>query len=204
MLLDAITQRVLLLVEGPDDHAIVCYLLASIHPDWSQFIDVQHKGGASGLVRAARAIRLVSGFDKVQKLAVLVDADESPEKTDQAWAEERRLFLADFPDRQMQYLVLPSSIAKGALETIFLQSLKSDSTRFQCVSSFMTCLSGHTPHTTQAQKDKLALISYINASVKTPYSRVGKALEQGARNLFDFTDPAFQPLVVFLESLFDV
>lgn len=204
MLLDSITARVLLLVEGPDDHAIVCYLLNGINPGWKQSIDVQHKGGASGLAQAARAIRLVTGFDQVRKLAVLVDADEAPEKTDQNWAEEKRLFLIDCPDRQMHYLVLPSSAAKGALESVFLQSLEPENINFQCVANFMACLSGHTRHTTQAQKDKLALISYINSSVKTPYSRVGIALGQGAKKLFDFTHPAFQPLVVFLESLFDV
>lgn len=202
MLLDAITKKVLLLVEGPDDHAIVCYLLNGINPDWKLSIDVQHNGGASGLPKAARAIRLVSGFDQVRKLAVLVDADESPEKTDQIWAEEKRLFLIDCPDRQMDYLVLPSSTAKGALETVFLHSLERENIKFQCVANFMECLSGHTRHTTQAQKDKLALISYINASVKTPYSRVGVALGQGAKDLFDFKNPAFEPLVNFLKSLF--
>lgn len=202
--LDSITKRVLLLVEGPDDHAIVCYLLNGINPDWKQSIDVQHNGGASGLPKAARAIRLVSGFDQVRQLAVLVDADESPAKTDQVWSEEKRLFLIEYPDRKMDYLVLPSSAAKGALETVFLQSLGQENINFQCVANFMACLSGHTRHTTQAQKDKLALISYINSCVKTPYSRVGVALGQGAKKLFDFTHPAFQPLVVFLESLFDV
>lgn len=202
MLLDAITKKSLLLVEGPDDYGIVCHLLNEINPDWKQLIDVQHSEGASNLPKAAQAIQLVSGFDQVHQLAVLVDSDESPEKTDQIWSKQKTLFESNFPSKKFYYLVLPSSITQGALETIFLQSLETDNKKFQCVINFMTCLSGQTPHTTQAQKDKLALISYINASVKTPYSRVGMALQQKAKNLFDFTHPAFKPLVDFLESLF--
>lgn len=198
----AINKKVWLLVEGKDDYAIVCYLLNGINPDWKLSIEVRHNDGASGLPKAVRAIRDASGFDQVCKLVVLVDADELPEKTDQVWAEEKRLFLIDCPDRKMDYLVLPSAIAKGALETVFLQSLGAENIKFRCVANFMECLSGNTRHTTQAQKDKLALISYINSCVKTPYSRVGVALGQGAKDLFDFKHPAFQPLVNFLESLF--
>lgn len=82
-----------------------------------------------------------------------------------------------------------------------MQSLAEEDGKFQCVKQLMVCLSGNTRHTTQSQKDKLALITYINASVKTPYARVGVALNQKARDLFDFKHAAFIPLVGFLESL---
>lgn len=202
MLLDSITKKTLLLVEGPDDHAIVCHLLNGVNSDWKRSIDVQHNGGASNLPKAVRAICLVSGFDQVRQLALLVDADEFPEKTNKIWSEEKRLFEENFPEKSFKYLILPSPTTQGALETIFLQSLEPENIKFKCVNCFMECLSGHTNHTTQSQKDKLALISYINASVKTPYSRVGMALQQKAKSLFDFTHPTFQPLVHFLESLF--
>ena len=202
MLLDAITKKSLLLVEGPDDHAIVCHLLKEINPNWMQQLDVQCSDGASNLPQAIRAIQFVSGFDQVHQLAVLVDADQSPEKTAQIWSKEKFLFESKFSTKKFNYFILPSLTAKGALETVFLQSLDLKNTKIQCVTCFMECLSGQTPHTTQAQKDKLALISYINASVKTPYSRVGLALQQKAKDLFDFNHPAFQPLIHFLESLF--
>jgi hypothetical protein len=202
MSLDPITADVVLLVEGKDDRQIVCHLLDGINPDWKQCVDVQAKGGVNGLEPAVRAIAVVSGFDRVKKVAVLVDADERPEKTDETWAEEKRLFLAAHPDREMHYLVLPSSTDKGALETVFLRSLELENTNAQCVVKFMSCISGNTLHTTQAQKDKLELITYINTHVKTPFSRVGFAMANDAKNLFDFNHPAFQPLVVFLKSLF--
>lgn len=201
MVLDKITAEVVLLVEGADDQQIVAALLDQLKPGWKSLIDIQAKAQNGGLVQGARALAVVSGFDRVKTVAVLVDADETPEKTNARWAAETQSFLQKHPALQMRYLVLPSADLKGALETVFLQSLSVENEKFQCVKQLMVCLSGITRHTTQSQKDKLALITYINACVKTPYARVGKALEQAARGLFDFKHPAFIPLVVFLESL---
>lgn len=82
MVLDKITAEVVLLVEGADDQQIVAALLDQLKPDWKSLIDIQAKAQYGGLVQGARALAVVSGFDRVKTVAVLVDADETPEKTD--------------------------------------------------------------------------------------------------------------------------
>ena len=202
MPLDKITADSVLLVEGQDEIDICTLLLNEIKPDWTALLDIQATGGKPGLLPGARAISVVSGFDRLKKLAVIVDADEESDKTYALWASEKMVFSNKNSPKEFHFLVLPGLKQAGALETVFLQSLPLDNTSFQCVEKFMGCISGHTPHSTQAQKDKLALITYINTRVMAPYSRVGFAMTKDAKNLFDFKNPAFKPLVDFLESLF--
>ena len=201
MALDKIDADVVLLVEGSDDVAVVELLLNAIKPDWKRLVDVQALADGGGLSAGVAALATVSGFDRVKKVGVLVDADESPKQIDDQWAKRADEFSANDLGRQLSYCVLPSNSLKGALESLFLQSLTPGDRHFACVQALTICLDGQTPHTTQAQKDKLALTTYINSRVKSPYSRIGVALKQDARDLFDFKHPAFKPLVEFLENL---
>lgn len=202
MMLDKIEADVLLLVEGKDEKDIFSLLLDQIKPGWSAQIDIQSVDGKAGLLPGAQAIPVVSGFDRLKKLAVMVDADNDPDRTDTLWAIEKKRFTENHSPKEFHYLVLPGVQHKGALESVFLQSLDESDLHFKCVTDLMACLSGHAGAQTQAQKDKFALITYINTQVKTPYSRVGFAMTKDAKTLFDFKRPAFQRLVDFLKSLF--
>ena len=202
MPLDKITADSVLLVEGKDEIEICTLLLNAIKPGWKAWLDIQPMGGKAGLVLGARAIAVVSGFDRLKKLAVIVDADDDPLETTTVWASEKNDFDDKHLPKEFHYLVLPASEQKGALEAVFLQSIPLDNASFQCVKNFMGCISDHTLHTTQAQKDKLALMTYTNTHTRTPSGSVGFAMTKDAKDLFDFKNPAFKPLVDFLESLF--
>ena len=201
---DKISAEVVLLVEGPDDQTVVSLLLSSIATHWRPLIDVQAVADGGGLEAGLGALATVSGFDRVKKVAVLVDADQSPEEAHQRWARHKTEFAVNHAGKQLSFCVLPSHTVKGALESLFLQSLNINDPGFTCVQALVACLGDHSIHTTQAQKDKLALTTYINSRVKNPYSRIGVALKQDARALFDFKHPAFKPLVEFLEDLIHV
>ena len=201
---DKISAEVVLLVEGPDDQTVVGLLLDSIAPDWRLRVDVQAVADGGGLHAGLGALATVSGFDRIKKVAVLVDADQSPEDVHQRWTLRKTEFSMNNAGRQLSFCVLPSNTVKGALESLFLQSLDANDPSFACVQTLVACLADHSIHTTQAQKDKLALTTYINSRVKNPYSRIGIALKQDARALFDFKHPAFKPLVEFLEDLIHV
>ena len=202
MPLDKITADSVLLVEGKDEIEICTLLLDAIKPGWTAWLDIQSTGGKPGLMPRARAISVVSSFDRLKKLAIIVDADDDPVETNALWASEKNDFDDKHSPKEFHYLVLPGLTQTGALEAVFLQSIPLDNASLLCVKKFMDCISGHTLHTTQAQKDKLALMTYTNTHTRTPSGSVGFAMTKDAKNLFDFKNPAFKPLVDFLESLF--
>lgn len=200
--LDKIDAPVVLLVEGADDEDVVNLLLDEIQPDWRQQIDVQLVSNQGGHLARLNALATVSGFlNRVKKVAILEDSDETPEKKQALWVDESQAFTQRYPGIELVFCLLPSPSKKGALESLFLQSIKPASPNFACVQTFADCVERHTPHTTQAQRDKLALISYVNSHVSGPYSRIGVAIEQDAKTLFDLKHAAFKPLVEFSESL---
>jgi hypothetical protein len=204
--MDSITAPVLLLVEGKDEKDICEILLESIDPNFEQRIDLQHANGGSDLLTSATAIEVLSGFSQLKSIAILVDAEDSPLETSKKWSSFRDDFLRRYPTRQCQILVLPSSQEKGSLETVFLKSLdQATNVIAGCAMGFVSCVGEHGSLSTQARKDKLALVSYINAQTKNPYSRVGLAVKQdSSKKLFDFSHSSFKPLNDFLKILLNV
>lgn len=203
--LDKIDAPVVLLVEGADDEDVVHLLLDEIQPDWRQQIDVQLVSNQGGHLARLNALATVSGFlNRVKKVAILEDSDETPEEKQALWTSESESFAQRYPGIELVFCLIPSPREKGALEGLFLQSVESDSPNLVCVQAFAECVARHTPHTTKAQREKLALMTYVNSRVKHPYHRIGFALQKDAKGFFDFKHPAFKPLVDFLESLVHV
>ena len=202
---NTIDADVVLLVEGSDDIFVAGLLLDNISPTWRTKVDVQEVAQMGGYSQRLIALATLPNFkNRVTKVAVLVDSDNRPAEKAVLWAEEKMRFEQVNPTVQLVCLIVPSPTTNGALESVFLQSLQPDNASIACVLALNDCLAGHTRHSTQAQKDKFALMTYINSRVKNPYSRIGYALTQDARDLFDFKHPAFKPLVEFLESLIHV
>jgi hypothetical protein len=200
--MDSITAKTLLLVEGKDDLSIASLLLQKMDADYATKIDIQSKDGGRDLLKAAKAIATVSGFDRLISFAVLVDAEEDAAKTQTTWTAFQAQFHVDHPSVAFEFLVLPSSHEAGALDSVFLRSLDiAENNVARCAIDFSNCVNGQGKITTVARKDKLALMSYINAHSTNPYSRVAKALEQQASGLFDFNHVGFKPLTEFLSKL---
>jgi hypothetical protein len=200
--MDAINAPVLLLVEGRDEKEICEILLHKIDPLFAQKIDVQHADGGASLLASANTVDVLSGFSQLKTMAIVVDAEESPNKTNSTWTQFKNTFQKNYPICGCEILVLPSAEESGALETLFLKSLDTEKNSIaRCAIDFVACVGELGAQSTQARKDKLALVSYINAHTKNPYSRVGVAIQQDASKLFDFDHPSFQPLTEFLKAV---
>ena len=200
--MDAITAPTLLLVEGADEKAVATLLLKALNPDFERSIDIQHGDGNDDVFKLAGAIDIVDGFRQLKVFALIVDAEENPASTLKKCETIQASFNSQFPALNFQFLIQPSATQKGAIDSVFLQSLDTaTNTTARCAIDFSACAYGNKGNTTQAKKDKLALVSYINANTKNPYSRIGVALSQDARNLFDLNHVAFSPLKSFLSGL---
>lgn len=200
--MNPITAANVLLVEGKDEKFLAELLLQMHDASFAEKVDIQNEGGGSKLLASAQAIDVVSGFNQLKRLAILVDAEEDRDATDAIWTKFRTDFLNQYPSRECDYLILPTNQSSGALESVFLQTLDTNTNPIaKCTTDFMTCVAGHDKQSTQAQKDKLALMTYINAEVKTPHSSLSVALLQRAKHLFDFKHEAFKPLTEFLQKL---
>ena len=200
--MDAISTPCVLLVEGKDEKAICELLLKNFDADFAKKIEIRNAEGGSDLRAAAEGVDVVSGFAKLERLVVLVDAEEKPEQTFEYWQMFQQQFESMHPTKKFDFLVLPSNTEKGSLDTVFLRSLDvtKDSVA-QCALDFVDCVGTNGALSTQARRDKVALVSYINANSKNPYSRLGVALAQTGRNLFDFEHDSFLSLVQLLKRL---
>lgn len=203
-----INAPTVLLVEGDDENDILSLMLSNMKSEWGKDVDIRVADGRANLVTRLHALAVISGFADVKKIAVCVDADDDPQATNQEWLEIQQSFKVTHktthPDIEFDFLVLPDPAQSGALENVFLNSIKHDDPSLGCVKSLMACVFDHAAHSTQAQKDKFALITYVNTHVTKPYHRIGTAVRNDAYDLFDFEHRAFESLRAFLRNLLNV
>lgn len=200
--MERITRPTLLLVEGEDEKTICELLLKKIDSDFASKLHVISATGGDDLLSKAQALDVIPGFQMLNNLAILCDAEENPQKTTKQWADFKSAFEAQFPNKKCYFLVLPSEQQAGAIDSVFINSLDTATNPIAaCALAFAACVGAQGAQTTQARRDKLALTSYINANTKNPYSRVGVAVSQGAKGLFNFDDDCFASLTNFLKTL---
>lgn len=200
--MELLRKHTLLLVEGKDEKQICELLLFKINPEYINTIDVQSTDGGDDLLAEAQAIDIQSGFKTLKTLAIVCDAEETPQDTVQRWANFKAQFEVQHPSKECLYLVLPTEHQTGAIDSVFINSLDVKTNQLAaCALNFAACVGAQGAQTTQARRDKLALTSYINAHTKNPYSRVGMAISQDAKTLFDFEHSSFATLRVFLSNL---
>jgi hypothetical protein len=200
--MDKLSSPVLLLVEGEDEKIICELLLRRIAPNFSLNLDLKAASGGSDLLSKAQALDVLPGFQNLTQLAIICDAEEIPQKTAKQWSAFKATFETQYPNKKCNILILPSEEQAGAIDSVFLNSLDpANNPVAACALDFAACVGAQGSQTTQARRDKLALTSYINAHTKNPYSRVGFAVTQGAKDLFDFDHPSFAPLTNFLKKL---
>jgi hypothetical protein len=200
--MNQLRTHTLLLVEGKDEKHICELFLSKMQPDFAQFIDVQSADGGDDVWAQANALNIQSGFKAIRILAIICDAEETPQSTATRWTLFKTNFEAQYLGKTCDFLILPSEEQAGAIDSVFLNSLdRASNPLAACALDFAACVGVQGSQTTQARRDKLALTSYINANTKNPYSRVGVAVKQGAKDLFEFDHPSFAPLTIFLQKL---
>ena len=169
-------------------------------------IQVNQYKGRGNLRSFLKALPLLDGFENINSLAVVADAN-----SDRNGAEQRirdALSAADLPSprRPLQalpqgslrvcYLVVPHEAESGMIEDVCLDSVESDPAT-DCVDRYFECLKQANRVPKEVRMAKARLHAFL-ASREEPHLRLGEAADNG---IWDFEADVFHPLKTLLELL---
>lgn len=192
-----ITEPSLLLVEGRDDELFFRHFAQSngVHN-----IEIRGYGGREKLPAALRALASISGFERLERLGVIRDADHSAQSALQSVSSalvNAGLGLPTAADKRpyTSILTMPPNQESGCLETLIWQAIMESNPRLAaCVSEFVGCMQ----LTNQGTRiDKARLHAFI-ASQGDPSLKLGEATRAGYWSL---DHHVFDPVRVFLRQL---
>lgn len=204
----------LLIVEGPDDAYF--FEAACRHLSISNTIEIRCSHSQT---RQANLLKAVVGIGThLRTFAVVRDADADATAAFHSVVSAMRaaglpqprragqLSTDDSQGRATAVLILPES-GSGALETVCLQSLASHPL-VPCIETFLQCSQAADPSPKPAAlapalPDKMRILALLAVGTHTP-----KRLEPGRRfgeasqaNIWDWTHPAFEPVLTFLSAI---
>lgn len=202
----SLNRPFLLLCEGQDE---VKFFEAWIQEFHRTDIQVLSYDGKTKLGEALREVAKVSGFDKLKRIVITRDADESAE----AAKASMRGAVEGSPLAQLNpaLFVLPDNESPGSLETLWLNSLKGQPFE-SCIDQFFECIQGKgwEPSAAWSKNDKAKAQLWI-ATKEVPNERFGIAAWHGRRETekewmkdrwVDFNHEAFAKLKSFLVETF--
>jgi hypothetical protein len=198
----AIEQKRLLLVEGPDDRRFLEALLADLNlPDP---IEIRPYYGLGNLERYLKTLPATAGFVQVESLGVVRDADENAHDAFEFVRNKLRSAKLSVPDQVMSAVggnpnvsifIWPDGKSPGTLETLCLTSVRDDKATM-CVEEYFDCLKNQMD-TLPKTIHKAKLHTFL-ASREKPGLRIGEAAE---KSYWDWIHPAFDPIKQFLRAL---
>jgi hypothetical protein len=200
----ALTEPVLLIGEGSGEKEFFTDLLTEMG---ITCVQVEDYAGKNKLAAYLKGLQIRTGFDQLQRLVITRDADN--DAAGAAASIQSAITAAGLPAAlTVRSMVLPGDDKQGALESLWLESLKGAPYE-ECVERFFECLreKGWEPSQFFAKKDKA--LTQVWLATKNP-SNVAfhRASAYGRRSKYpgdkwvDFDHPAFTPLKAFLrESL---
>ncbi|GAB4414757.1 MAG: hypothetical protein Kow00106_09970 [Anaerolineae bacterium] len=202
MLPEAIVERKIIVVEGPDDRRFLGALLRHLALEAGfQIIEAHGKDRLGSLVRT---LPLASGFVQVETLAIFRDADDDPRAAFQSLRNSLHLAGLNMPVRpalvvrgkpSVGIFIWPDCKAAGTLETLCLTAISGEPV-MDCVREYVHCVQ-KTHSTPPTSGDKARLHAFL-ASCNRPGLRLGEAAEAG---YFPWNSPIFDPLKQFLCAL---
>ena len=191
----------LLLVEGADEARFMEPLCNHLQLANIQIIPY---GGKNRLGGFLRALTRMHGFETVERLAVVRDADENAGSAFQSV--QSALESADLPvpaqvesfedgKPQVSVLIMPPGSQDGCLESLLWEMITSkDAGMAQCIGEFIDCTS--TSHM-ENSLDKARIYAYLSVQ-RRPGLRIGEAAEAGQ---WDFNHNLLNPLNIFVRGL---
>ncbi|MEI6499420.1 MAG: DUF3226 domain-containing protein [Armatimonadota bacterium] len=195
-----------LLVEGKDEFYLLLQLLEEpVFAD--QVIDVQMYDGTGGLAKTLKTLRhsAPTGFRAhVTTLAVWRDADQDSMGSLQQVRDALQSASFAVPDRSGQFVdgpprigvfILPDGRNAGALENVCLASVGKPEV-LSCVDGYLACLQA-TGTELHPNLGKSKLHTFL-ASREEPGLKIGEAAKA---RYWNFTHPAWQPLIDFLKAM---
>jgi hypothetical protein len=190
-----------LIGEGRDEenffNALVAYLgLPDIH--------VEQYGGKDNLKNYLREFGVRPGHQNVVALAVTRDADDTVAQVFQSISTLLANNALPSPGSPGQFAVgpprigvfiLPDNRRAGVLEDLCLDAVLADGA-IACVDEFFQCVAKNTSR--QPEPMAKARVHAWLASQNEPDLRLGEA---ALKDLWPWTDAAFQPIIQFLQAL---
>lgn len=201
--IDTIKQ---LIVEGPDDRIVFDAMLNDL--SISQ-VQVQEYKGKDKLGPFLKAFAKVSGFSNVVSLGIVRDADVDGAAAFQSVCDLLRNAGLHAPSAatamdisnslSVGVLIMPPNQSSGALETVLHESVQTDSI-VHCADEFINCVDKESSQTLR-HRDKGWVQAYVAGQGMQLADFVRLPGEGAHKGLWDFTSPAFTPVVQFLRGL---
>jgi len=141
----------------------------------------------------------------ISKIGILIDADQNFQESEE---EVKRTILSSTIEMtKINYFLTPNNKNLGNLETLLLSSLdKTDIPQLQCFEAYKRCLTESIPDIEKRAIDKHEVEAYIKFS-KKPRNRNQAQFSfvdnVGDTGLWDLSKKEFQPLIKFVESIFN-
>jgi hypothetical protein len=188
-------------VEGREEELLLLALLEHLN---IIEIEVNSFGGKNNFRRFLRTFVNTPGFDEVQSLGVVRDADDSPETAFQSVRDSLDSLTLPVPSEMLlpangspmvNVFIMPDNSNPGALEDLCLTALKEEPA-MGCVSGFMECVQRSVPRA-PTNVSKARMHAFL-ASREDPELRLGEAARRG---YLPWDDAAFDQLIGFLRSL---
>lgn len=198
----SIKEAGLVLVEGKDDQKFLHRL--SDHMEL-RGLQILSYGGKDTLRDYLRTIRRLPGYESVQHLAIVRDADDNAEN---AFRSVRSALVdAELPDPprpdemaslprvglKVSVMIIPPGFQRGCLETLLWQIIKTASSA-NCISEYIDCAEIPARGT---RRDRAKVHAYIAAQHK-PGLKIGEASRAG---YFDLDHAALRPVKTFLSRV---
>ncbi|MCR4315420.1 MAG: DUF4435 domain-containing protein [Planctomycetes bacterium] len=197
----SILRKRLLIVEGKDEEELFSAILGKN----LESVQVMPIGGKTKLSENLKSLCNQRGFETVEKIAVIRDADEDPDAALVSVHGSLRKCGLTAPSRELIFegnnpsvaiTVLPGNKKKGRLENIVKESLL-ESDEAACVEGYFSCLREKNAFAPQSDGAKSWVTVYL-ASKEDDFLRLGHAAQRG---LLDFSHEAFASLHILIDSL---
>lgn len=202
--LETLRSPRLVLVEGPDDFHFIRFL--SRRDD----LQIHIYEGKTSLQEEIGVLRMVEGFDRLERVVMMRDADDDPQAALQSvlsqWSNamdepvpqvRSEEWFADGVGREWLVWIVPNSQDPGDIEELLWRTVK-PSPHKDCVEQMIACL-GSLSTTPYKSRTKALMYSWL-ATQSDPVKQLYSALDPKA-GFFDPLDPVLRPGADLIDSI---
>ncbi|MCP5105219.1 MAG: hypothetical protein GY950_17655 [bacterium] len=201
MTAEHITKRKLLVVEGKDE--IVFFEELFKHIGMVDTVELREVGGKDQFKKDLPALKIATGFNKLETIAVIRDADESFEGAFESIRGILNKMGFRTPGRPGEFspgtprvgiFIMPDNANQGMLENLCLDTVKDDEA-MKCVNQFIDC--------SQKLKKKPRNIHKARAhAFLSVMPEIANSVGRGAqKGHWDFDSTKLKPLIKFIGQL---
>lgn len=190
-----ICKEKLILVEGKDAYHFFIHACENFNPKHN--IQIINFGGVKELEKFLNVLKLLPGYEKVNKIAIIRDAEKDAESAIQSIKKSLKSANLSVPcsafkfyggSPQIAFMILPgfkennckgSYFTPGSLEDLCLKIAKDESTLL-CVEEYIKCLKKNNYIKENEKIHKIKLHTYLSGKDKFVGLKIGEASKAGA------------------------